>query len=555
MRLRVTRLFDVLDFVPKKEAEFLSEVELPWGTADIDYTDCRLVKQDLSGQENNPNKAPNYPYPQLVRIYEQIDEELETQVGRTAVTWDQDNIVEVSNEWIQFSTGTPVYQVPGTTPADAPFSAAILKEEIRTNDGTLQYIKRNYIASGILSDLQDIRFNGKVLVRTITTIGIIPPTPTGYTLVGPGVEHPDGRQVYVYKFASAAGAAGAGGVISQETVYNESPNQGTTGVTVKTIKQVTDPSVVVNPISSPGAGYQLISVEFADDTGFRMWTAVYAFGQGVVSTETEIRNKGMLIIYSITSINAAPSAPSPTIGGTVVLISTDVSNGMRTRDGTIIYRYQWAEGKGVISTETQGESDGAIVTTITQLDANAVTPTNPGGAFLISLTAQSESGYYLSRAVHKKPPATITFKKQVGFEWPGVASFTGSPPQFVMQPPSNRQLLADVNVSYSTSQITDVPFSVTAYATFYETYTPTATGIPVQSQRGLGGYLAGASSISGTSSNYNGVPCDSYVAVLLSSIPSSLPSGATVIHTDNDPYLVDTSGTVVYRCTKITYSF
>lgn len=557
MRLRVTRIFDVLDFVPKDVASFLAEVQLPWGTADETYPECRLVKQDLMGQEGNPNKAPNYPYPQLVRVYDQISATAETQVGNPSVTYDQDNILEVSIDYIQFSSNSPTYQGPGTTAAPSPFASALLKEEIRTNDGTLYQIKRNYIADGYLSDVVDIRFNGKVLVRTITTIGIIPPTPTGYTLVGPGVLHPDGREVYTYKFASAAAAAGGGGIISDETEYKVSPDQGTTGVTVRTISYVSDPSVSSNPITPP-VGYELIDVKYSDEEGYRLWTAVYAFGQGQISTEIDYRNKGMLVIYTRTSLNIAPTAPSPTISGTVVLISTDVRNGGDALSGTIVYRYQWAEGNGIISNELQGEADGALVYTVVELDANAMTPSYPGSgtAYLVSLDQRADSGYYVNRAVYKKPPATVTFRKQVGFDMPGVASFTGSPPQFVMQPPANQTLLADAEVSYATTQITDVPFSVTGYATFYETYTPTATGIPVTNQRGLGGYLAGASSVNSASpANYNGIPCDSYNAVLLSSTPSTRPTGTTVIHTDNDPYLVATDGTVVYRRTKISYSF
>lgn len=555
MRLRVTRVYDILDFTAKKDADFQAKLKIAWGTQDDTYPQCRLISQDETGQGANDAKKPNDPPPQLVRVYEEISATAETQVGDTDVSFDQYGRQTVVNEWIQFSTGTPVYGTVGTTAASAPFAACILKTEERTNDGTLQRIKRTYIDAGELSDSEELKFGGKLLLRTLTYLNEIPPTPSGFTLVTQSTEFVTGLKVYRYGFASAAAGIGLGGKISDSIVYNGSPNQGTTGVTVETIKWITDLTVSSNPIPTP-SGFQLISFEYSDSDGFRIWTAIYAFGQGQVSATVDIRNNGKLYVYNRTAINAVPSTPSATIGGTVVLIRSEVRNGIRTEDGTLVYEYQWAEGNGVVANDIVGESDGALVQTITQLNAAITTPTTPGaGWYLINLSNDARDGHYLNRAIYKKPPADNSFKKQMGFEMPGAASFTGSPPQFLMQPPSNRTLLADVSVTYGTSQISDTPFSLNAGASFYETYVPTDTGIAVQTQRGLGGYIAGASSISGTNSNYNGVLCTTWQAVLVSSIPSSLPTGLTVIHTDNDPYLTDITGTIVYRRTKATYTF
>jgi hypothetical protein len=116
-------------------------------------------------------------------------------------------------------------------------------------------------------------------------------------------------------------------------------------------------------------------------------------------------------------------------------------------------------------------------------------------------------------------------------------------------------ILAEVEVSYATTQISDTPFTVEAYATYYETYTPTDTGIAISSTKALGGYLAGASGTSGTNSVFNGILCDTWEYQLGSSTPSSFGSGAKVLDVDNDPYLVATDGTVVYRRTKVSYTF
>lgn len=691
MRLRVTRVYDILDFTAKTTAQFSDKLEISWGTQDETFPQCRLINQDEAGQGNNPAKQPNDPPPQLIRIFEEIDASAETQVGRTDVSFDQYGRRTVVNEFLQFSTGTSVYQIVGTTAAPSPFSDCILKTEERTNDGTLQRIKRTYIDIGQLSDSEELKFGGRLLLRTLTYLNEIPPTPAGFTLVTTSIEFIEGLPVYRYGYASAASGIGLGGQISDNISYSQSDDQGTTGVTIRTITQITDDSVVSNPIATPSgftligvtqeadAGYiiwtakfakgvglvtndvetkeggkliiyrrvsldsvpatpsatiggtvtlisagfnkadgydiysyqwaegigevsrsteykispnqgttgvtvtaikyltaisvainpitgpvgsSLINVSYDDADGYRIWNATYAFGQGQISSSIDIRNNGNLYIYSRTSINAVPSTPSPSIGGTVVSIKTSVRNGTDASSGNLIYDYDWAEGDGVIETSIDGDPDGALTYVVIELDAVSMTPAYPGSgtAYLVNIQHEARDGHYLNRATYKKPPADDTFNKQQEFQEPGVASFTGSPPQFVLQPPKQRTLLVNVAVTYSTSQISDTPFSIDAYAAFYESYIP-ETNPPggassaQQNQRGLGGYLAGASGISGTNSDYNGVLCREWQAALLSSIPSSFPTGTVVLHVDNDPYLTATDGTRVYRRTKTTYSF
>lgn len=564
-RKRIERRYDLVDWQAsfKTREELEAGVQLDWGTEDDDYDGLRLVAQNINGSTDNPNKSPNDPPPYLLRVYEEISAEDETQVGDPAITYDQDNILEVGIDWIQFSTGTPIYGVPGTTTAPAPFASAILKEEIRTNDGTLQRIRRNYIANGRLSDVTEIRFGGAVYVRTITNIGTTAPaTPTGYTLVGPGVLHPDGRRIYTYQFVSAGGGGGpgTGGEIDRNIEYFYSDNQGAVGITRTTIKFVTDDSVASNPITGP-VGSELISVDYTQESGYKIWTSAYAQGTGVIKTEIETREAGKLILYTLTALNAPPATPSPTIGGTVVTISTDVANGTRIEDGNIVYTYRYAEGKGQVDLDVQGMGDGSLIYRVTELAAAIGTPAYPGSgtAYLIDLKNEARDGYYLNVATYHKPPATQDRKDTIEWQKPGLASFTGT--QLTLSPPATRTLLANVNVSYDTSQDTSTPWEVEAYASFVFNYTTTAdlaTGLAsqvVSGQRGLGGYLSGATSVSGTAGLYNGVLCDTYSAVLISSIPSSRPTGATVLRVMNEPYLTDLSGTVVWKRTVISYTF
>jgi hypothetical protein len=558
-RKRVTRRYDIVEpqATVKTTAQFSSKVRLPWGTPDTTFPECLLVAQDEMGQTDNPNKDPNNPPAFLIRVFEEIPKDDRVIVGLPAISKTQYGFTETVVDYVQLSSGaTPYNDIVGVS----TFSGGVLKTVSGDNNGTIRRYKLTYTTGGEMADEYELRFGGKLIVRTLRYLNQIPPTPANYTLFGPGVEYIGGLPLYSYKFASAAAALGLGGIIDKNVEYFYSPDQGTTGITRTTIKWASDLSVVSNPITGP-AGSQLIAVDYADESGFRIWTATYASGVGVIKTEIEIRNGGKLILYALISLNAAPTAPSPTIGGTVVLISTDVANGTRLEDGNKIYTYRWAEGQGTISTEVVGEPDGALVYTAVELDVAAAIPASPGaGYYNIKKENHAESGYYLNTAVWKKPPADDTYNKQIEFERPGTASFTGSPPQLVYAPPRQLTLLAQVLVTYGTTQDVTVPFTVSAYASFYEDYTPETnpTGgpsSPITKTQGLGGYLAQASGISGTNSNYNGILCRTWAAALLSSIPSTFPSGSTVLRVDNDPYLTDVNGTKVYRRMKTTYAF
>ncbi len=395
LRQRITRTYDVLNNIPKIPADLLASVWLPWGTQDDVYTSARLIKQDVTGQLGEYRKPTEEP-PKLVRVFEEIPALAEVVVGNPDVSVNQYGYKEVTLHSIQFSAGTAIYSVPGTTPAPAPWGALILRDQDDTDDGTLRTIKRTYVEGGELSDIEELKFGGKLLIRNLKYLNQVPPTPSGYTLITHSKDFVNGLPVYTYGFANASGTPGTtGGKISNETEYVESPDQGTTGVTITTIMWVTDYSVSSNPTTGPG-GSELISAKYSDEDGYRMWTVIYASGQGVVATSTEIRNSGNLVVYSKTSINAVPSAPAPTIGGTVVLISSERRNGERTKDGTVIYEYRWAEGFGSTATELEYRNRGKLVIySITALGVapSAPSPTIGGTVVLISTNVRTESGY------------------------------------------------------------------------------------------------------------------------------------------------------------------
>ena len=556
LRLRVTRIYDVLNFVSKTPGDLAAQLELPWGSADVTYTNCLLIKQDVTGQTGLAEEPCKEP-PKLTRIYEQIDSSAETAVGNADVTRGQDNLYLITQNYLQFSSGTAIYQTPGTTHAPSPWSAAVLKEEVRTDDGTLRRIKRVYSTTGLVHQIDDTKFNGSLLMRTLISIGSEPATPSNYTLIDKDVNFVNGLPVYTYKYACGSVAAGAGGVISKEVQYGFSPDAGTTGVTWTTIKYISDPSVATNPITAPSSSVEIAITNELQD-GFIMWIGKYASGQGVIATEVRFEHGGKLAIQTVTSLNSAPSAPSPVISGTLVLIEKSVRNGSRFEDGTIIYTYRWAEtAAGQSSIEKQGNPDGSILFTVTVVDYNGTTaPANPGSgtpaAYCTKLEHIAQEGYYVNRAVWHQLPATTTLKRNYDFEYPGIASFAST--QLVLQPPVTQRLMCDHTLTYG-SQDTTAEWTIKQPISYYYNYTPTATGQPMSGSEALGRYIGINDHISGTAANFNGVLCDVYDATLVGANPSAVPSGATVLHNDNDIYLTDINGTVVYRNHKVTYTF
>ncbi len=261
-RLTVIRRYDVLNYLPKKPDEFLAEIELPLGSVDELYTNCYLVEQKLEGQ-TGPYRAPCVEPPILYRKFTQLDGRNETQVGNPGITFDQYGNKIVTIEWLQLADGSPTYQTVGGTPAPVPNQTAILQTEERTNDGTLARIKRVYITAGELSTSNTLSYDGKLSVITIKSLNEIPTTPAGYTITGTNVEYVNGLPVYTYTFAKGEGQ------ISEEVTYQQSDDNGVTGVTVTTIRYLTDPSVDSNPITPP-SGAATVSTGYQDQDGFRL---------------------------------------------------------------------------------------------------------------------------------------------------------------------------------------------------------------------------------------------------------------------------------------------
>ena len=404
-------------------AELLAELWQPWGTPDFVEPTCRLTHQDISGQLGFPTNEPTKEPPRLTQVFETISATAETSVGNTDISTDQYNICTATNTFLQFSSATPVFGRVGVDSITAGSTVCILKEDTRTDDGTLRTIKRTYISAGQLSQVDTTKQNGNLLIRVVKSVYTVPATPSGFVLVSTDVQFVSGVKVYEYTFVQGTGEITHTFTKSQggtETLNFSSPTP-TTGAVVETIKYLTASSVTSDPTTSLLTGSKRISCATDDQDGYRIWTVSYAVGLGVVELENEYNEGGTLVIYRKIGLGSVPSAPSSTIGGTVTQIAAKSTNA----DGYIVYDYKWAEGEGEVSRsyeQTLGGSagfdptnltafTGIITETVKYLTAQSVT-TNPttsalASPALISIQPELRDGYKLWTVIYALGKGTI----------------------------------------------------------------------------------------------------------------------------------------------------
>jgi hypothetical protein len=494
MRLRITRLFDVTDFVATDPAKLILEVWQAWGTADTKFPACRLIKQDVSGQVVADPLAPTFVPPKLVRIFEEIPANDQVQVGNPAVSFDQYGNKTVAIEYLQFSAGTSTYTYTvGTTAAPAPFTDCILKFSEATDDGTLIRTKRTFINAGELSDNERILFGGKLIIRELTYLNQIPPTPTGWTLITQSTEFIQGLPVYKYGFANAS-ALGAGGAIGTDIRYSQSVDLGVTkGVTITTIRQISAITVDTNPTTPPSGGI-VIRQGYEDDAGYRLWTVVYAKGLGLVDTVTTSREDGSLV-YDVTELGAVAAVPAYPGAGT---------------------------------------------------------------GYNTTLSQEPNDGYFVNRARWIKPPGSRVIKTQIDdYPFPGLAYFVGTQ-LILQPPVKRRliaDVTIDFSTSQVSTTPFSISSYASFYYTYTTTETAEVPSQTVQGSQGLTGYLATGATVFGSNSDYNGVLCDSYSATRVASNPTAPPTGLTTLAIRNTPYLTDIGGTVVYQREVTTFTF
>lgn len=403
----------------------------------------------LIGQPTqNPLGLPIYTY-----TYAKGNGEISREI-RYGQSSDQGATAGSTTTIIRYLTDVSVSSDP-TTP---PSGAVNIGVERENQDGYRIWTSTYAKGVGIVVNDTQTKNGGKLVLYHVVALGGAPSTPAAtiggtVTLTGASDRKAEGYDIFDYTWAEGNGE------ISRQIEYRMSPDQGTTGMTVTTIRFLTPTSTGSDPTTAP-SGAQNITFSHEDVDGYRIWTSIYAKGVGIVSSDVEKRNTNKLIVYSITSMGTAPSAPSPTIGGTVIATKTSQRNGNRTEDGTIVYDYQWVEGVGLISQVITDRVDGLREQTYVALG----TKQTPAG--VVTRDEQEEEDgvtRYTVTCMQKSDGSSptsgsITVERMVPATYPGRAkAYTKTAAdgwvivQVFLEPPTETDIKAAVNTTYQTT--------------------------------------------------------------------------------------------------------
>jgi hypothetical protein len=359
------------------------EVTEAIGTQDSGLTTALLVKRAM-GIENGK--------PAIIKTYEVRSASAETQVGLPDVSYGDNGLRTVVQDFVQMSTGTYTPGTVGTSTAPTD-SACVLQQEQMQDDGTTRQIRRVYISKGLISQSDETKNNGALLLKTLVYLNDVPDPnpPSGYTLVSTQVASPNGLETTTYTFAKGTGK------ISQD---DETKNNG--ALLIRTIRQLSVPTITTNPISTP-SGYTLVSENYAEQDGYKIWSAAYAKGTGQISQDDETKNNGALLVRSIRYLSV-PSVSSNPIGTPAGYTLT--SQSYADQDGHRVWTASYANGTGQISQDDETKNNGSLLIRSIRYLTNPSVSTNPittpTGYTLVSQNYADQDGYRIWTASYAK---------------------------------------------------------------------------------------------------------------------------------------------------------
>ena len=460
-RLRITYRSDVINSVDTK-AELLASVLLEPKTADSKHTECLIVSQDLAGGElNKPNTLiqvfetlttamvdeiqpitdtdvnaresitrtligqpdvdisaisigsiynSSYAATQIVNQSDEFRRQLkvkylevelsETQIGGDQRIDTENGRTAFVRTFVQLSAATYVPGDVGDISTIDSLSVALSDIKSETS-GAVRTISRTYITAGKLSESTKDSSNGKLIVKSLVFFNEIPSTPSGFTLTDTSVKNPDGSPTYSYQFAKGVGR------ISTKESTRQKGQVKITSIQYLGADDATTPSGT------------LIDSDVTEKDGYVLTSKAYAeiIGTGVLVEDVQTKNGGKLLLYTRVRVGSEPTTPSPTIGGTVVLVDQST----KEEDGYTVYNRTFAEGIGEISriidytqSVDQGSS-GLTKTVIRHLTASSVTsdPTSLGGSVKIGEDKVDQEGYRLWTVSYAKGAGAVLSDTQI----------------------------------------------------------------------------------------------------------------------------------------------
>ena len=126
------------------------EVTEAIGTQDSGLTTALLVKRNM-GLENGK--------PAIIKTYEVRSASAETQVGLPDVSYGDNGLRTVVQDFVQMSTGTYTPGTVGTSTAPTD-GGCVLQQEQMQDDGTTRQIRRVYISKGLSASQMRLRTTG-----------------------------------------------------------------------------------------------------------------------------------------------------------------------------------------------------------------------------------------------------------------------------------------------------------------------------------------------------------------------------------------------------------
>ena len=360
----------------------LSEVTEAVGSTDSGLSTALLVKKGMARVEGKDA---------IVKTYEVRNASTETRIGNDDIQFGENGLKTIVADFVQMSSGTYVPGVVGTSVSSLD-ATCVLRSEVVEDDGTSRLIRRTYINKGLLSITDETRNNGALFIKTLVYLNDVPSPnpPTGYVLISQRTENPLGLETTTLTFAKGEGQ------VSQD---DDTKNNG--ALLLRTIRYISAPGTLgtagTNPIATP-SGYILITQNYQESEGHRIWNASYAKGVGEISRDIDYSQTSDQGVTGITRTSIRYLvAPSGAVQPSVLAGSVKIGESVTESDGHRVWTTVWAKGTGfVVNAREYRNNQKLLITRQTYIGSSGPSAPSPviGGVVVqISYNYREESGY------------------------------------------------------------------------------------------------------------------------------------------------------------------
>jgi hypothetical protein len=322
----------------------------PFCTPDEEYGEALLVQQKLEGSQDASQDVLTRVYQEVNDLPAEIDppDYIRDGIGRVRVTKSYIVKEPYNIAWSEARVGTEKWVTPN---GDETVLARVTFDE---KECYAEY-KEEYFEIGIVSFKEEVKYNGKLKIRTYRSIGI--DTQASFLAqagLAPDwvlVESMSGSGSTDYNFGglevkSWTLVKGAGRIIVEEE--DKGPTQITTEVIIVADGDPYTPHSTIPP-------NQIYETREEDKDGYDLWTIKGVVGQGEIDRKHEVRYNGALEIITIKNIGAQSTVP---VG--FVRISED-----HDQSGSFdVFTDVYVKGLGLVSREEEDKGTAQITTEI-----------------------------------------------------------------------------------------------------------------------------------------------------------------------------------------------